>query len=66
MTDMIGKIEDDTTRAFAVACYDMNTIEELTNVEPDEIDMKQWGITADQWREAVEAARTDLISKQDG
>ena len=60
MGNAILNITDDTTRAFAEACYDTNSIEELEGSVPDEVDMKQWGITAEQWQEAVQAACTDL------
>nr|WP_289073733.1 hypothetical protein [uncultured Halomonas sp.] len=60
MTNAIRNIADDATRAFAEACYDTNDLKELDSSVPDEVDMKQWGITAEQWSEAVAAARTDL------
>ncbi|MGM0783916.1 MAG: hypothetical protein ACQEUM_07375 [Pseudomonadota bacterium] len=61
----ISQITDEQARAFAEACYDTNSIPELRDAsEPDETDMEQWGITADQWREAVAAALADLDEDQ--
>jgi hypothetical protein len=51
---------------FAVACYETNTIEELKkDLEPDETDMKEWGIDADQWRLAIECALGELESEEE-
>ena len=44
---------------FAEACYDMNSISELKvmyNNEADRTDMKNWNITADEWRENIALA----------
>lgn len=44
---------------FAHACYDQNSIEELEVAlagEPDEGDMRAWGLTSDEWREQIETA----------
>lgn len=44
---------------FAAACYDTNTAEELEVAlrgPADENDCKEWGITADQWREQIQLA----------
>lgn len=61
----ISQITDEQTRAFAEACYDTNSIDELRNAtDPDETDMQQWGITEDQWHEAVQAALADLEEDQ--
>lgn len=61
----INQITDEQTRAFAEACYDTNSLPELRDAtEPDETDMEQWGISADQWREAVAAALADLEEDQ--
>ncbi|MCD6006890.1 hypothetical protein [Halomonas sp. IOP_31] len=64
MNNAIRNIADDTTRAFAEACYDQNSISDLMG-EPNEysdgIDCKQWGITLDQHREALAAALNDLL-----
>lgn len=66
MSDAIRNIRDDRTRDFAEACYDGNTIEQLedTTFSPDEFDMKDWGLTAEQWHEAVNAALADLKADQ--
>ena len=44
---------------FAAACYDTNTISELRAAldgEADPIDMREWSLSADEWREQVETA----------
>ena len=49
---------------FAEACYDMNSIDELIDAlkqEPDESDMKTWGLSADEWRENIEIALKEKI-----
>lgn len=57
----INQITDEQTRAFAEACYDTNSLPELRDAsEPDETDMERWGISAEQWHEAVTAALADL------
>lgn len=61
----INQITDEQTRAFAEACYDTNSLNELRDaIEPDETDMAQWGITESQWREAIAAALSDLDEDQ--
>lgn len=59
----INQIQDKQTHGFAEACYDQNSIAELqaclNATEPDVTDMKNWGITADQWKEAITAALED-------
>lgn len=53
-------IQNENTKAFAVACYDMNTLAELLEarkgMEADAVDMRTWGLTETQWIEAIEAA----------
>ena len=44
---------------FAAACYDSNTVAELEAAlrgPANEQDCREWGITAEEWRESVEAA----------
>lgn len=44
---------------FAAACYDQNTVEELMEAlsnGPDEQDMRDWSLTADEWRAQVALA----------
>ena len=44
---------------FAEACYNMNSIQELEealNQGPDQCDMDEWGISADEWKEQISAA----------
>ena len=53
---------------FAAACYDMNSINELTEAlagEPDETDMSEWGITAEEWREQIAIALTELKDEKE-
>jgi len=48
---------------FAAACYDMNSIVELEQAlidGPDATDMKEWGLSEEEWREQVEAALAEL------
>lgn len=63
-TDAIDQIKDETTKQFSIACYDMNTIEELSAPDnpQDEQSRKDWGLTLEQYREAIAAALDDLIS----
>jgi hypothetical protein len=45
---------------FAAACVDQNSIAELRAAmdeeQPDEADMKNWGIGPEQWRESIALA----------
>lgn len=54
------------TKAFAEACYDTNSIDELSAphapADADEADMQEWGITAEQWSQAIEAARQEMLA----
>ena len=64
MNDAIRNIADETTRAFAEACYDGNSMSELMgepNDYSDGIDCEQWGITLEQHREALTAALNDRL-----
>ena len=50
---------------FAEACYEMNSIEELysmLNNEADSSDMKEWRITADEWKANIQLAIKELES----
>ena len=50
------------TNTFAESCYNMNSINELENAltqGPDEADMEEWNLTAEEWREQVELALTE-------
>lgn len=63
----IDRIKDETTQAFATACYDDNSPSELRDAlanGADETDMKTWGIDEGQWIEAVNAALIDLEEDQ--
>jgi hypothetical protein len=47
----------DIDNNFAVACYNMNTLDELYEAtEPDTADMNSWGISAQEWGYAIRAA----------
>ncbi len=54
------------TAAFSEACYDENSIEELQEPHApenaDETDCKTWGITAQEWSEAIEVALTERLA----
>ncbi len=44
---------------FAEACYDQNSVTELTEAlrgPADREDMRQWGLSACEWREQIELA----------
>ena len=63
---MIILIDDLTGNAhkFAIACYDMNDISELRPWdEADETDCKTWGITPEEWKKAVTAARNEMLAE---
>ena len=55
---------------FAEACYDDNTITELATAlqQPvaDNTDCKTWGISAEEWRDAITQALDAKIAKLDG
>jgi hypothetical protein len=49
----------DNAKDFAEACCDQNSLKELKGAlagEADEMDMKTWSLTEDQWRKALEVA----------
>lgn len=60
------RIESNT---FAEACYNQNSLAELeaphSPADADATDCRTWGITAEQWSEAIELAlqarRQDLL-----
>ncbi len=54
-------------KAFAEACYDMNTIEDLKKpfCAANEIDCNEWKISAEEWKLAVEAALNEMLSKNE-
>lgn len=61
LEDTEGEEEEnkDKVKDFAEACYDQNSLKELKEAltgEADETDMKTWGLTEAQWREAIEVA----------
>lgn len=49
---------------FAIACYDQNSIDELENAtleNADSGDMDAWGISAQEWVDAIRAARNEKL-----
>jgi len=50
------------TRAFAVACFDTNSLKELQDVCLDETDLKIWQITEQQHEAATRAALEEKLS----
>lgn len=54
---------------FAVACYNDNTINELEEVLSDSVcdtDCRAWGISMDEWRDAINAALFELREDEAG
>ena len=62
----VEKWNRDKHNNFAVACYDMNSLSELqeshTPNDADESDMRTWGITAEEWSDALEAALNEALN----
>ena len=58
LTAYADKYNRDHNNNFAVACYDMNSLDELVAATgtPDEDDCREWGISGDEWRAAIDAA----------
>uniref|UniRef100_A0A6M3XLQ7 Uncharacterized protein n=1 Tax=viral metagenome TaxID=1070528 RepID=A0A6M3XLQ7_9ZZZZ len=53
--------------AFAAACYEQNSIQELLNAlmdEPDAADLETWDITAQAWREEIRIALEAKLADQ--
>ena len=58
----------DRDNNFAVACYEMNSISELRSAAsqgPDPTDLKNWGITPEEWRDAIAAAIKERTRNSD-
>jgi hypothetical protein len=55
-------------RGFSEACYDQNSIAELTDAllqsEADETDCRNWNISPAQWREAIQRALIQKLKDQ--
>ena len=52
---------------FATACYEDNSIDELHEAlteEPDEYDCREWGITPEEWTDAIQTALTEKLADQ--
>jgi hypothetical protein len=59
LADDARKWHRDPRRNFAVVCYEQWTLEEVgaaTAAEPDATDMQHWGLSAEEWYDAVHAA----------
>ena len=57
-----AKWNRDPNNNFAVACYNDNSMAELEAAMesgPDEIDMKNWDISGEEWTDAVTAAHCE-------
>jgi hypothetical protein len=55
----------DPTNNFAVACYEGNSIEELREAlrnDADPVDCDQWGISPEEWTNAIEAALNERLA----
>lgn len=57
-------LDDIESGSFAEAAYNSNSIEELTGIDPDEADMRVWGIDEDEWKDAVTLARNAKIGDE--
>jgi len=55
----IESVETIEENSFSEACYNGNCYEDLENYETaiaDSVDMKQWGISEEDWRESQKTA----------
>lgn len=62
---MINQIGDANIRAFAEACYNdcsATELHEALTETPDSVTMGAWGLTAEQYNEALRAA---LLEKEE-
>ena len=53
---------------FAEACYNQNSIEQLRTAltsPADETDMKEWGLSKEEYFEQIQLALDELIEEQD-
>lgn len=56
------KIQENT---FAEACYNMNSVEDLSNVTvADEADMAAWGLSESEYFEQIQIALENLIADE--
>ncbi|WP_374534417.1 hypothetical protein [Phenylobacterium sp.] len=61
---MITYIDDNT---FAAACYDQNSVAELERAlidGPDQYDMNEWGLSADEWTAQINLALKAKLEDQ--
>lgn len=67
MTTNIDKLKGQA-KEFAIACYDTNTLDELSGAlrsdKADKTDMQEWSINEQEWREAITAAFWDLVKSK--
>ena len=52
-------------KEFAIACYNYNSLDELKEAassDADATDCKTWKINEQQWKEAVNAALSDMLA----
>ena len=65
ITEYSKKWDRDSDNSFAVACYDMNNIDELQKPHTpdiaDDFDCDEWGISPEEWSDAIDAALHDRI-----
>jgi len=57
----------DRDNNFAAACYSGNSPDELRaarSEQPDAVDCRTWGISPEEWRNAIEAALADLTDRE--
>lgn len=64
--DMINQLNDGKTKSFAKHCFERHSkdeLEEAVKGNPDQAEMKHWGITEGEWEQAVAAALADHQSQ---
>ena len=57
---------DIESNTFSEACFDTNSIHELESAiagDADESDMRNWGISDDEWRDQIKLAISALRSE---
>jgi hypothetical protein len=59
ITDYAESQDWESDNNFAIACYNMNATSDLelsSDCEPDKTDMREWDITAQQWKTSINLA----------